>query len=138
MKILCVLFASLFIFEIAAATSLTGVDDKEKTSKKAQKKYCYLSASNRNIDTGDTYVFTSVFAIDETTWDVEKLDLLERFDEVLYEMYPQSTFEVGIQSIQGIYNSKEDAENNKKQLLQQKVKANCNTAEISFAPTPTS
>jgi len=80
--------------------------------------YTYLRATSSDVVNGDTYVYSEVkevfqpiFLEETSPVIVQREELIAAFQKKLYQEFPNQSFEVSIESIQGLYTTHQEASN---------------------------
>ncbi len=105
----------LLVLLCLSLMSFKGMNKKIRSNKTfhnakemTQKRFCYLRATMQNL-AGDKYVYSEVIEFDAKTWQLNKYDVLMDFEDELHEMYPESVFDLSIESVEETFKSEEKA-----------------------------
>ncbi len=105
----------LLVLLCLSLMSFKGMNKKNRSNKTfhnakemTQKRFCYLRATMQNLQ-GDKYVYSEVIEFDAKTWQLNKYDVLMNFEDELHEMYPESVFDLSIESVEDTFKTEEKA-----------------------------
>ena len=105
------------------ATASTGDPEKESSKKEdtSNKKYSYLQVTRADVLEGDTHVFSTVVEVSETDWSEQQDEVLQAFESNLEKRFPGAVFSIGYDAVQGLFNSKSEAEQYQRQSITNKL-----------------
>ncbi|MFT5617510.1 MAG: hypothetical protein ACI85I_000733 [Arenicella sp.] len=105
----------LLVLLCLSLMSFKGMNKKVRSNKTfhnakemTQKRFCYLRATMQNLK-GDKYVYSEVIEFDAKTWQLNKYTVLTDFEDELHEMYPESIFDMSIESVEDTFKTEEKA-----------------------------
>lgn len=114
----------LMVFLCLSLMSFKGMNKRIRSNKTfhnatemTQKRFCYLRATMQNLE-GDKYVYSEVIEFDAREWQSRKYDVLLDFEDKLHEMYPESVFDLSIESIEDTFKSEEKAEESRTEAIE--------------------
>ncbi len=104
---------NLTLFEqasLAAGYGTLGATATLAPKQPTGKQYVFLYAENRNCAHGNTAVFSTIIEVDAAEWAMNQEEKIENFAINLQKSYPQYSFEIGAESVAGIFGSKQEAD----------------------------
>jgi hypothetical protein len=78
------------------------------------RKVIFLRALVKDCKKGNTYIYSNAIEITPSIWIHHREEVLEQFENVVDKHFPQYTVEVGVESIIGFFNTKEEAHRNQR------------------------
>lgn len=90
-------------------TTVSASSEKESSSERV---FFYLKGEFADVESGKTVVYSSLISVSRWEWVHQKDQILENFEEELYESFPMKTIAVGYESLSKDFTQKELAKSN--------------------------
>lgn len=131
---------SLLSFVMLFNAVLLFATDPEKPVKKAvdstSQKFCYLKVAKQDVLEGDTFVYSSVVAVDAKLWDAAQDQLVAHFEQALEQQYPGVIFDLSYESVSAAHTTAEKATQAQRSHMVQQMKQQVATQLVHLAIVP--